>query len=476
MMKLPEISVIPGSLDRFVTMLGRRAVEEVRARAERVRRRLRGHTVWTINSTAAGGGVAEMLRFLVSYARDLEIDIHWLVVPGTPEFFRVTKRLHNALHGWQGDDSPLGQPERAIYESVTDANARALRPGVRPGDVAILHDPQTAGLIPSLAQAGVHVIWRCHVGGDPARAEARKGWNFLSPYLSAARIFVFSSETYRPEECRPEQSRVVHPCIDPFSAKNQNLEEEAVRAILVRAGLVQGSNGQNAATFLRQDDSKGTVRRRARMVEMDGPPAWDAPLVVQVSRWDHLKDPIGVLRGFTRTLESSRCGGAELILAGPEVTGVVDDPEGAQVLRETEQAWRDLPAAHRRRTHLACLPMADLEENAAIVNALQRHATVVVQKSLQEGFGLTVTEAMWKMRPVLASAVGGIPSQIQDGVHGLLIDHPEDLSTFSSVLGHLLADVDLGARLARRARERVVQEFLGPRSLAQYADIIDSLL
>src|SRR5262249_18485853 len=158
--------------------------------------------------------------------------------------------------------------------------------------------------------------------------------------------------------------------------------------------------------------------RRCDMRSTNPPPDFETPLVVQVSRWDRLKDPLGVLHGFAEHVAARL--DADLILAGPTVHAVADDPEGHQVLDEVEQAWRNLPRVQRSRVHLACLPMADVEENAAIVNALQRHAAVVVQKSLQEGFGLTVTEAMWKGLPIIASAVGGVLEQIEDGRSGLL--------------------------------------------------------
>jgi trehalose synthase len=412
-----------------------------------------------------------MLPSLLAYTRGAGHDSRWLVIAGTPDFFRITKRLHHALHGSPGDGSPLGPDERAVYQEVLAANAGELLARVRPRDVALLHDPQTAGLAPHLARAGATVIWRSHIGHERTSAEVEQGWAFLVPYLADVRAFVFSRAAYVPSSCDPARTAIIPPSLDPFTAKNQDLDEATIRAILVLTGLVEGLAGVGAPTFVRQDGSPGRVDRAAEVVRVGRAPAWDAPLVVQVSRWDPLKDPLGVLRGFVRLLADDDVGGAHLVLAGPDVRAVADDPEGAACFAAVEATWRTLPDARRQRVHLVSLPMADVEENAAIVNALQRHAAVVVQKSLHEGFGLTVTEAMWRGRPIVASAVGGIQDQIDDDVHGLLLRDPTDLAAFGAALRRLLEDLTDGARLGEHARQRARDEYLGVRHLTQYADL-----
>ncbi len=202
----------------------------------------------------------------------------------------------------------------------------------------------------------------------------------------------------------------------------------------------------------------------------DVPLGPDDRIVVQVSRWDALKDPLGVIRGFADHVPE-----AHLVYAGPAVEAVSDDPEGAQVLQEAIAAREALPADARRRVHLAALPMDDPDENAIVVNALQRHASVVVQKSLAEGFGLTVAEAMWKGRPVVASRIGGIQDQIEDGVSGVLLDDPSDQDAYGKALRDLLADPDAAEQMGVRARERVREEFLSARSLLQYLELIRAL-
>jgi trehalose synthase len=474
-MRLQEIPVGARSIDRFLPLYGEEGIRQVKKVADVMRGRLEGRTFWNVNSTGYGGGVAEILRSVLSYIRGGGIDARWLVIGGTPKFFQITKRLHNALHGSTGDGSPLGERERAAYEKVLQANADELLERIRPHDFVILHDPQTAGLAPRLLRTGATVVWRCHVGADKLDDEVEAGWNFLAPYLQDVAATVFSRQQYVPECCDSGRSIIIPPSIDAFSPKNQELDEATVRAILVDTGLVEGPAGDGTPTFHREDGSLARVERHADVLRLGRAPLWETPLVVQVSRWDRLKDPDGVMRGFAELVNGAAPADAELVLAGPNVKAIADDPEGAEVLDEVEAAWRGLPHSDRNRIHLACLPMADVGENAAIVNALQRHAAVVVQKSLHEGFGLTVTEAMWKARPVVATAVGGIQDQIADGVHGLLLPDATDLTAFSTAVRRLLEDKDYAAQLGENARKRVTEEYLGLHHVVHYANILNRL-
>jgi trehalose synthase len=226
------------------------------------------------------------------------------------------------------------------------------------------------------------------------------------------------------------------------------------------------------ATFVREDGTPERVDRTGEMFQDEAVPD-DAALITQVSRWDRLKDPIGVLRSFVEFLPDSD---AHMLLAGPSVAAVSDDPEGAEVLDEVEAYRRELDPDVRRRVHMATLPMDDVEENAAIVNAIQRRSDIVVQKSLAEGFGLTVAEAMWKSRPVVATRAGGIQDQIVDGESGILLDDPRDLEAMGDALRRLLDDSDYARRLGEAAQRRVEQEFLGTRSLIQYEQLLAGLL
>lgn len=462
-------------IDRFLSISGAEPIARAKRLGEEMSSRLTGRAVWSVNSTAIGGGVAEMLRSVLPYVRGFGIDSRWVVIGGTSDFFRITKRLHHALHGSYGDGSPLSVDERAVYENVLRANADEISALVRPRDVVVLHDPQTAGLAPTLSGLGAIVIWRCHIGADIPNPETDLGWNFLAPYICDAAATVFTRQQYVPDVCNHDRSTIIPPSIDPFSPKNQHLEDDVARAILLHTGLVGGDPSEALPTFVRLDGSPGRVDRRVDVIGLGPVPSLDAPLVVQVSRWDPLKDPAGVMRGFARLAEMEPHLDAELILAGPNVHAIEDDPESAKTLDGVVDRWRALPHAIRDRVHLASLPTADLEENGAIVNALQREATVVVQKSVREGFGLTVTEAMWKRRAVLASAVGGIQDQITNDVNGLLLEDPNDLESFASLLGRLLSDAALRQQLGEQARERVRTEYVPLRHLAQYAELLERI-
>ncbi|MGZ3422902.1 MAG: glycosyltransferase [Polyangiales bacterium] len=471
-----EVNISARSMDPFIELLGKDPIVALSRRAESIRATLGSRVIWNINSTAAGGGVAEMLRPLLRYARGFGVNARWLVIEGPPDFFRITKRIHNALHGNAGDGSVLGPEQTALYEKVMHENIVGLDALVRPGDIVICHDPQTAGLAPHLMRKGCRVVWRCHIGHETHDGEVDLGWRFLRPYLEKVSVAVFSRGAYAPAWLSPKRTAVLAPNIDPFSAKNQPLDDATIRAILVETGLIEGPPGTGAPTFTRDDGSKGRVDRKAEVIRIGRPTAWETPLVVQVSRWDAMKDPIGVMQGFARFLEPEAPRGAELILAGPNVQAVADDPEGSKVFSELEAAWRALPDSLRAPVHLALLPMDDNEENAAIVNALQRHAAIIVQKSLMEGFGLTVTEAMWKRRPVVASAVGGIQDQIRDGVDGILLQDPRDLKELGAALARILSDAELASRLGLAAYERVCDQYLVVTALDRWADLLENII
>jgi trehalose synthase len=473
-----EVSVGEVPLRRLASVLPEDRVLQLERSAVRLRKALGDRVIWHVNATALGGGVAEMLQTLLAYGKGAHVENRWVVLDGDPEFFSITKRLHNRLHGVEGDGGPLGSRERAHYEAVLVENLADLRSRVSPGDLVVLHDPQTAGLRSGLSANGVRVTWRCHIGCDESNALSDEGWSFLRPYVEQSDAFVFSRRAYAPGWVDPSRLVVIPPSIDPFSAKNADLDATDVAAVLARAGLVTGADPDGPVRYTRRDGSPGSVRRHVdgeRLVLDGEAPPYDARLVVQVSRWDRLKDMAGVMRGVALIAGDGALEGAHLMLVGPAVAGVSDDPEGAEVLEECRRDWRRLPSAVRRRVHLATIPMDDPDENAVIVNAVQRHAYAVVQKSLVEGFGLTVTEALWKGRPVVASRVGGIQDQIVDGRDGLLVDDPHDLDAFASVLRRLLADADLAALLGAGGHARVLAEFLPDRHLDQYVELFSEL-
>ncbi len=442
-----EVRVDPVPLLRLAPLLTPERVEQLERHVAAAQGLLDGRTVWNINSTARGGGVAEMLHTLVAYAAGTGIDVRWLVVGADPDFFAVTKRIHNRLHGVPGDAGALDAGARATYDATLARQRGEVVARVRAGDVVLLHDPQTAGLARDLRARGAVVVWRCHVGLDEHNEWTREAWGFLRELVEPAQACVFSRESFAPDWVDGTRLRVIPPSLDPFSPKNVDLGDGEVEALVHREGLV-----------------------------VEGAPMpTDGRVVLQVSRWDRLKDMAGVLGAFAEHLDELPPD-VHLVLTGPETASVADDPEAAEVLAECRDRWRSLPARGREMTHLLSLPMDDLDDNARIVNALQRSAAVVVQKSLAEGFGLTVTEPMWKARPVVASAVGGIRDQVEHGVSGLLLEDPRDGAELVAALGSLLTDPDRCREMGGAAHLRVRDHYLADRHLIQYVELFAQLM
>jgi trehalose synthase len=469
-----EINVPVHALSRFEPLIGEERYGELRRAAALTSHRLEGKTVWNLSSTAAGGGVAEMLQVLVGYIQDANVDIRWLVMAGDAKFFSITKRIHNRLHGAAGDAGELGPNETAHYTDIMAANLVSVMGRVRPGDLVLLHDPQTVGMAAALAGAGARVIWRCHVGREGSNEWTDEAWSFLRPHLAHCEAHIFSLRQYVPSWMDESRVQVIPPSIDPFSPKNQEMSQGDVIRTLRRIGLLEGGGAGAPATFTRRDGTPGHIGRRASILPEGGLPLDpDAQLVIQVSRWDRLKDMTGVLQGFASSMVGRV--DAHLALVGPSVADVTDDPEEAEVFAECVSALEALPADARRRVKLVTLPMEDIDENAAMVNALQRHATVIVQKSLVEGFGLTVAEGMWKAKAVVASSVGGITEQVAFGT-GILLADPTDLPMFGDTLAELLTRPDQIAQLGARARQHVLETFVGDKHLLRYAQLIEWLV
>jgi trehalose synthase len=464
------VEIPPQPLERYRPLLGD-GFDEIERVAVWARKEFEGRAIWHVSSTARGGGVAELLRTLLPYVRGAGVDTRWVVLREAPEFFAVTKRLHNHLHGDPGDGGELGEEERRLYEGTLAASGAELVQLSQEHDVVYLHDPQTAGLVPIMKEAGLRVLWRCHIGVDEPNDLVRAAWDFLRGYVEGADAFVFSRREYLWEGLDEAKVWAMPPAIDPFSPKNQELDEGVVESILGTIGLGPSVPG-GAPVFTRADGTPGRVERPGRVLQEEPLPG-DATVVTQVARWDRLKDPRGVLGLFERHLRDPAI---HLVLAGPDTGGVSDDPEGAAVYGDMAESWRRMDEDSRRRSHLVSLLMNDVGENGAMVNAIQRRADVVLQKSIAEGFGLTVAEAMWKERPVIATRVGGIQDQIVDGESGVLVDDPHDLAGFGKAVLALLAEPERAARLGAAARQRVIDRFLAVHRLREYVDLVASLV
>ena len=398
------------NLDAYGPIVGPRVIAELRNAA----RPLAGRRVKMVNATAVGGGVAEILQRLVPLLNELDIRTEWKVLDAEDEFFRVTKQFHRALQGDPVDE--LDRRELDAFLSTNRTNAAALIDAEE--DFVVIHDPQPLALIEARGIAPAsRWVWRCHI--DAARPQAQV-WDFLRPFAARYDAAIYSSDTFRRHLDLPEH--VFCPPIDPLSDKNRELSAAAIDEVFVRLGVPR-----------------------------------DKPIVTQVSRFDRLKDPVGVVRAFKLARPQADC---RLLLVGGCAD---DDPEGAEVLREVlEVADGDADI---------CVLGGEIYAERDI-NALVRGSAIVVQKSIREGFGLTVAEAMWKGKPVIASAVGGLPLQVIDDVTGVLVDSVEQTA---SQIAALLAEPKRMERLGAAGREHVTQEFLITRNLRRWLDLFGTL-
>lgn len=445
------------------------AVAELKAEAAQLVPKLAGRTVWMLNSTAKGGGVAEMLPRVVSLLEELGVSTRWIVM-GTdrPGFFDLTKRIHNLIHG--SGDPVLNAADRALYDAVSADIAAELRPLLHQDDVLVVHDPQPAGAGARLAaDVGVATVWRCHIGLDEDLPQTRVAWGFLEPYLRSYDYAVFTASEYIPSYLSRNVA-LIPPGIDPLGEKNRELSAHELTGVLVNSSLLSQYAPVVTPAFARPAErlqADGTFAPASEPEEIGVP---FRPVVCQISRWDKLKGYRPLLDGFVllkrrhdpawSALHARRVDIMRLVLAGPEPSAVQDDPEAKLVLDELCRVYAGLDAAMQRDVAIISLPMASRKENALMVNALQRCSTVVVQNSIREGFGLTAAEAMWKRSPMLTSSACGLRQQVRHGIDGCVVDDPSDPAQVADGLQALLVDRTLRARYARSAQRRVHDEFL----------------
>ena len=387
-------------LDDYAPIIGEAEINELRQLA----RRLGKVQVKMVNSTAVGGGVAEILNRLVPLANEVGVSTRWDVIRGGEDFYAVTKAFHNALHGAPYEDHPEWFN---TFLRVTEENRSWIETNE---DFVVIHDPQPAALIPVREGRKGHWVWRCHIDLSHANTQV---WDFLRPFIEQYDASLFSSPSFT--QGLPIPQYLFYPAMDPLSDKNKDLEPEYVQGILDQYGI----------------DSK-------------------RPILTQISRFDRLKDPLGVIKAYQTVRRRSDC---QLVLAGGAAT---DDPEGEVVFAEVLDAAGKDPDIHV----LNLPPWCHLE-----INALQRASTIVIQKSLREGFGLTVTEALWKKKPVVASAVGGIPSQVIHKVTGMLT-HSVEGAAYQ--IRFLLSNPAFAKKLGENGYEHVKENFLLTHNLKRY--------
>lgn len=443
---------------------------------------LRGRKVWMVNSTAAGGGVAEMMPRVVSMLRELGVATEWAVLRTSHrEFFFLTKRLHNLIHG-EGDPR-LGPADRELYDAVSRETAAALQPLVRPDDILVIHDPQPLGAGALLKRAlGLQAVWRCHIGLEEDSAVARAAWSFLQPYAEVYDTAVFSAPEYI-RDFLAGRATVMPPTIDPLSHKNRELPPHKLMGVLCNAGLVVANH-----PVLTEPFPHPALRLQANGTFAPADQPGDIgllfrPLVTEVSRWDRLKGFGPLLEGFRRLKRRlgkkdypprhrRRLEIVRLVLAGPDPTSVQDDPEAQKTLADLGATFRSLEPQERADIALLALPMDSVKNNALMVNALQRCSTVVVQNSLREGFGLTATEAMWKGVPVMGTHAWGLRQQIRDGLDGRLVNDPEDPEELAQTLDEMLADPARRFAWGQSGQRRVNDEFLVFRQIRDWLRVL----
>ena len=410
----PKISTTPPAppppprLDDYESIIGKPEIDDLRFLA----RQLRGKTVKMVNSTSVGGGVAEILNRMVPLLNELEVPTKWEVITGGNDFFEVTKGFHNALHG---GEYPVTQAVKDIFLMYNEQNRQRMQ---FVEDLFVIHDPQPAALISSKERNRGRWVWRCHIDLSNPNPQV---WGFLRPFIEQFDAAVFSSPAFSRQLAIPQY--LFYPCIDPLSEKNKEMDESVVAKVC---------------------DDFGIDRSR--------------PIVTQISRFDRLKDPVGVIQAYKQAKKYVDC---QLVLAGG---GATDDPEGAAVLQEVMEAADDDPDV----IILNLPPWSAIE-----INALQRTSTVIVQKSLKEGFGLTVTEGLWKGKPVIAGAVGGIPTQVIHKLTGVLVHSVEGCAY---QIRYLLTHPEYAAQLGKNGREHVKENFLMTANVKRWLLLFQILL
>ncbi|MFE7125491.1 glycosyltransferase [Streptomyces sp. NPDC057617] len=466
-----EVRLSRAPLSWLEPIVGTERVASVEAELRAASDRLDGRTVWHISDNPARGGVAELLRGNLPYLSGGGISTRWATLDAPPEFRQFTKALYYHLCGVApASPTKKSMPAtdlehgRRLYERVCKEAAARLASVMDRRSVVVLHDHQTAGLIPHLREAGCTVLWRAHIGSALRQELAAPAWDFLSRYLPSAHRHIASYLGVLPANLSEADSHIVPPSINPLSPKNLFLQPGIDPSrLLAAAGLIQ--NGIEAVPGVHAFNDL-LLRHPVRIVRSGGPVPVDAPLVTQVSRWDRVKDIPGVIRGFTEHVDPAF--GAHLLLVGPSTTG---DRQAQQVFEECREIWSALGKG-RERVHLVQVPTDNPSEHALTINAIQRRSTIVIQKSLAEGFGLTVSEAAWKGRPVVAAPVGGIQQQIEHGATGLLLSGPRDLQGLGEAINRLLGDRGYADELGRNGRERVLRHFLIDSNVLSFARVL----
>jgi len=458
------------------------ATIELQAAAARVAPGMRDRSVVMVNSTAKGGGVAEMLPRLVALLTEMGIRTRWLVInTDRTEFFVLTKRIHNLIHG-QGEPT-LSADDRELYESVSRELALEIEQHLAPEDILVVHDPQPLAMGAMVKRKlGMRAIWRCHIGLDEHPKATSMVWRFLEPYVREYDHGVFSAPEYIPSYMAGRVS-IITPAIDPLGDKNRHLSPHKLVGVLCNAGLKKAEHPIVTPPFEHQAQRLLPGRTWGPAGDHERIGLIYRPIVTQISRWDRLKGFEPLLEGFVHLKERVGEYGTDpthrrrleilrLVLGGPDPTSVQDDPEAVGVLEGIISRFDALPKEIQNDVIVLSLPMHSTRENALMVNALQRCSTVVVQNSLREGFGLTATEAMWKRAAMIGTNACGLRHQIRSSIDGVMIHDPEDPDEIARRINEVLADRELRFTLSRNARQHVHALFLIFRQLSGWLRVL----
>jgi len=462
--------------------------------------KLRDRKIWMINSTATGGGVAEMLPRILYTLRSFDMKVEWMVITANdmPEFFNITKKLHNFIHGQNPSKAPVQftDEERDIFEKVNRKNAEDfVKNYLKKGDIVMIHDPQPSAMITTIrekfSKTEVPCFWRCHIGLDFETTETKAAWNFLKKYVTQYDLTVFSAKEYVPDFA--PDPRIVYPSLHPLDFKNKFLSFFETKSILAKAGLFPCDS-----KYLSDDEKYPYKIKMLRSDKNFVVPAedetlsqygfLDRPLLFQISRWDSLKGWTELIDAFVdikknpkKYIDQGPEGKEQerfiermgLVLAGPDSSKIADDPEGLQVFMGLVDQICALPNEIQSSIAMLSLPLDSRWQNALIVNALQRLATVCIQNSIREGFGLTLTEAMWKQRPCIASDACGLRQQLRPGVDGIMIKDPLKSENVAKAIGEMIrAGEDKRQLFARNAKKRAMDNFLVYAQVAGYLNCV----
>ena len=444
---------------------------------------IRGKTVWMINSTAIGGGVAEMLPSQMRILRELGVSIEWLVIEAKENaFFDLTKRIHNAIHG--SGNGVFKEEDREIYEAVNRNNLAKALELIQDGDIVVVHDPQPMPLAAMIKkEKAVSIVWRCHIGLEEDTEVTDAVWKFLSPYSDDYDHFVFSLPAYAPKSLKDKTS-LIPPAIDPLSHKNRALQLHKNIGILYQSGIMKE---HKAILYHRYNHLVRKVLPNGDFGNVNEQEDLDflyRPIVTEISRWDRLKGFKELMQAFIQmkldnrkngdpdSLEYKRIEMTLLVLGGPDPAFVSDDPEGQEVLKELTEQYQSVDSALQNDIAILLLPLDNPKENALIVNAIQRSSSIIVQNSIQEGFGLTATEAMWKRKPILVSGAAGLKFQVEHNKSGIINENPTDIDKLSSTLAYMLNNPKERDKWSFNGQIRVIQNFTLFSQLISWLEVL----